>query len=162
MIIRLETPVDFAGIRALEEGAFPTPAEANLVDRLRADGDVAFSLAAILEGAIVGHAMFSRMRAPEEALGLGPVAVAAGCRRRGIAANLIRDGLRRARKAGWQAVFVLGDTAYYGRFGFEASFASGFRSPHAGPHLMGLALQNDALPSRHGALEYPAAFEDLG
>jgi putative acetyltransferase len=162
MIIRLETPADFAGIRAVEQEAFPTPAEADLVERLRADGDAVFSLAAILDGAIVGHAMFSKMREPAGALGLGPVAVAASHRKRGIAASLIRDGLRRAKKAEWKAVFVLGDNAYYGRFGFDASLASGFTSLYAGPHLMGLALRSEGFAFKDGALEYPAAFEALG
>ncbi len=160
--IRIETPADFAGIRAVEKAAFPTQAEADLIDRLRADGDAVFSLVALLDNGIIGHAVFSRMRAPFGTLGLGPVAVMAQHRRKGIAANLIREGLRRAREDGWKGVFVLGDPAYYGRFGFDVSLAAGFTSPYAGPHLMAVALQSDGLPSRDGSLEYAAAFAGLG
>lgn len=158
MNIRTETTSDIAGIRIVEEEGFPTRSEADLVDRLRADGAVVLSLVAVLNDNIVGHAMFSRMRAPAGTLGLGPVAVLKLHRRKGVAAGLIREGLRRAREDGWKGVFALGNPAYYGRFGFDTSLAARFTSPYAGPHLMALALQDDGLPLREGSLEYPTAF----
>lgn len=82
--------------------------------------------------------MFSRMQAPRGSLGLGPVAVLSAHRRRGVAASLIRKGLAQSKADGWAAVFVLGDPAYYGRFGFSPTLAAGFTSTYAGPHLMGL------------------------
>ncbi len=161
MNIRLETEADLLGIRAIEEQAFSTRMEADLVDRLRADGDLVFSLVALVDDAIVGHAVFSRMRMPAATLGLGPVAVLTRHRRRGIAANLIREGLRRAREEGWKGVFVVGNADYYSRFGFDSALAAGFASLYAGPHLLALALQSDGLPSDAGSLEYPAAFAAL-
>jgi len=161
MDIRIETAADLAGIRSVEEDAFPTPSEADLVDRLRADGDVVFSLVAVHEGQIVGHVMFSRMRTPPETLGLGPVAVLMPYRRKGIAASLIREGLRRATEKGWKGVFVLGDPAYYCRFGFDAALAAGFASSYSGPHLQALALQSEGLPVQKGSLEYPSEFAAL-
>lgn len=121
-----------------------------------------FSLVAVAGGALVGHVMFSRMERPDRALGLAPVAVAAAWRRRGTAAILIGEGISRAGADGWASVFVLGDPAYYGRFGFDASLADGFASPYAGPHLMALALGTDALAARSGELRYPRAFAALG
>jgi putative acetyltransferase len=161
MDIRIETARDFADIRAVEEEAFPTRSEADLVDRLRADGDAVLSLVAILENQIVGHVMFSKMRTPPKTLALGPVAVLTPHRRKGIAADLIRAGLKHVQEKGWQGVFVLGDPKYYRRFGFDAALASGFTSPYAGPHLMALALQTDGLCARKGSLEYPPAFAAL-
>ena len=161
MDIRIETAADFVGIRGVEEDAFPTPSEADLIDQLRIDGDVVFSLVAVQESEIVGHVMLSRMRTPPETLGLGPVAVSTPHRRNGIAASLIREGLRRATEKGWKGVFVLGDPAYYCRFGFDAALAAGFTSPYSGPHLLALALQRDGLPIQKGSLEYPAAFATL-
>jgi putative acetyltransferase len=161
MDIRTEKPADIAGIRSVEEEAFPTRSEADLVDRLRTDGDAVFSLVAIHEDEIVGHVMLSRMRTPPETLGLGPVAVLTPHRRNGIAASLIREGLRCATEKGWKGVFVLGDPAYYCRFGFDPALASGFTSPYSGPHLLALALQSDGLPTQKGSLEYPAAFATL-
>jgi putative acetyltransferase len=161
MEIRLETASDFVGIRSVEEEAFPTRAEADLVDRLRTDGDAIFSLVAVHQNEIVGHIMLSRMRTPPQTLGLGPVAVLTPHRRNGIAASLIREGLRSATEKGWKAVFVLGDPGYYCRFGFDAALAAGFTSPYSGPHLLALALQQDALPVQKGRLEYPTAFATL-
>jgi putative acetyltransferase len=159
--IRTETPADIAGIRLVEAEAFPTHAEGDLVDRLREDGSAVLSLIAVLDRQIIGHAMFSRMQEPRGSLGLGPVAVLSAHRRRGVAAGLIREGLSRAKADGWAAVFVLGDPAYYGRFGFSPALAAGFGSPYAGPHLMGLELQADSLKVRTGSLRYPQAFADL-
>jgi putative acetyltransferase len=82
--------------------------------------------------------------------------------RTGIGSLLIRDGLARSRAAAWVGVFVLGDPAYYRRFGFRAERASGFASPYAGPHLMALALGRGDLPARRGSIRYAPAFASLG
>jgi putative acetyltransferase len=160
--IRIETSADLASIRSVEMEAFPTHAEADLVDRLREDRDSVLSLVAILDCEVIGHTMFSRMQAPRDSLGLGPVAVLSAHRRRGVAAALIREGMSRAKASGWAAIFVLGDPAYYGRFGFSPALAAGFTSPFAGPHLMGFELQSDCLKPRTGVLFYPRAFAGLG
>lgn len=162
MIIREEAPGDRAAIRAVVEAAFPEPAEARLVERLRADGDAVFSLVAIEDGIIVGHVMFSKMTGPFRALGLGPVAVVPGRQRAGIGSRLIREGLARARADGWEGVFVLGDPNYYRRFGFDAETAAGFASPYAGPYLMALALDGEHLPASTGKIDYAPAFGALG
>jgi putative acetyltransferase len=161
MRLRAELPSDRDGIRKLLRLRFPAPAEAELVDRLRADGEVAISLIAEESDGIMGHVLFSRMSAPFPALGLAPVAVDPAWRRQGIAARLIEDGLAKARDTGWRAVFVLGDPAYYRRFGFDVGLAAGFSSPYAGPHFMVRAL-TDALPALAGSVDYPKAFAALG
>ncbi|HEU5453123.1 MAG TPA: N-acetyltransferase [Terriglobales bacterium] len=158
MIVRGEEPQDVDGVRAVHLASFPTSAEADLVQQLDADGDVVFSLVAVHDERIVGHALFSRMRTPPQSLGLAPVAVLPDFRRRGIAEALIREGLRQAQAQDWQAVFVLGGE-YYRRFGFDPALAAGFASVYAGPHLMALAL-HPGMP-RHGSLEYARAFEAL-
>ena len=159
--IRPETAEDRDAVRSLVAAAFPTRAEAGLVDRLRADGDAVYSLVATEGGAVVGHVLFSRMTAPFRALGLAPVSTAAGHRRQGIAARLIAEGLVRARRDGWAGVFVLGDPAYYGRFGFDVALAAGFASPYAGGHFMALTL-GAAPPTLAGAVAYASAFAALG
>jgi putative acetyltransferase len=146
MEIRGETPSDCDGIRRVQLEAFPSEAEADLVDRLRQDGAV-ISLVAFRDGAVLGHVMFSRMQAPAGTLGLGPVAVLRAHRRLGIAATLVNEGLALARACGWSAVFVLGDPAYYRRFGFDPVLAEGFATPYASQHLMGLELEPGRSPS---------------
>ena len=161
MKIRLETVSDAPAVHALLTEAFPTDAEAMLVARLRADGDIVLSLVAEAEDSVIGHVLFSRMSAPFRALGLAPVAVVPRWQGQGIAARLIRDGLARAGSAGWEAVFVLGDPAYYNRFGFDAASAAEFQSPYAGPYFLLRKLVAD-LPTLSGPVEYAPAFAGLG
>jgi putative acetyltransferase len=158
--IREERPEDRAAIRAVVEAAFGQALEADLVDRLRADGDSVISLVADEDGAVVGHVLFSRMQAPFRALGLAPVSVAPDRQRSGIGGRLIHDGLDRARRDGWQAAIVLGDPSYYRRFGFDPALAEGFSSPYAGPYLMAMPL-GDAMPTKSGRLDYAPAFAGL-
>lgn len=151
-----------AAIRMLHAGAFPSSAEADLVDRLRAEGDAEISLVALDADRVVGHVLLSRMTAPFRALGLAPVAVEAEFRQRGVAARLIGEAIRRARSDGWDAIFVLGDPAYYERFGFSAAAATPFESRYAGPGLMALVLDGNGLPIRSGRVAYAPAFSALG
>jgi putative acetyltransferase len=162
MFVGEEQECHHPAVRQLHIDAFPTPAEANLVEQLRRSGDAIISLVVVEEERVVGHAMFSAMRAPFKALGLGPVSVAPDKRRLGVAAEMISQGIARARAEHWDAIFVLGSPAYYSRFGFSAGAASGFVSPYAGPHLMVLALGDTGLAPRSGRIDYPPAFAALG
>ena len=131
-----------------------------LIDQLRADGDAEISLVAIDDGVIAGHVIFSRMTAGFRALGLGPVAVLPAQQRSGIGSLLIKQGLKQAQAGNWEIVFVLGDPAYYRRFGFDPTLASGFTSPYAGPHLMALGL-TQPMPRLSGKVDYASAFAAL-
>lgn len=161
MSIVPEAAAHHASVRALLLAAFPTGAEADLVDRLRADGDVAIARVALSGDDIVGHIVLSRMDAPFPALGLAPLAVRADRQGQAVGSRLIETALDEARAEGFDAVFVLGDPAYYGRFGFSAAAAEGFDSPYAGPFFMVVPLGRDALPVRTGRVAYAAAFADL-
>jgi putative acetyltransferase len=102
------------------------------------------------------------MAAPFRALGLGPIAVRPDRQRRGIARRLIEAGLARAAADGWQAVFLLGNPAFYERFGFSVALAAGFSSPYVGPHFMVRPLGDEPLPTLAGRVEYAPAFGRLG
>lgn len=160
MLIEPETPDHERAIRSLLLAAFPTAVEADLVDRLRRDGDIAISLVATSDGSVMGYVALSRMTAPTKALGLGPLAVAASHQRQGIGGSLIRTGITQAEGGGLETIFVLGDPAYYGRFGFSLSAAEAFDSPYAGPYFMALSLGAAALPGA-GPADYAPAFRDL-
>jgi putative acetyltransferase len=162
MIVRSEMPADVAAIRAVEEAAFRQPAEAQLVDDLRDAGDSIFSLVAVEGETVIGHVMLSRLKAPFPALALAPVAVRPERQRSGVGSQLIREGIARAEAAGWLGIFVLGDPAFYRRFGFDAGKASGFISPYAGPHLMALPLGRNELPTDAGSMQHAPAFAKLG
>ena len=146
--------------------AFPSSAEADLVERLRGDFDSVISLAAEQSGEIVGHIMLSRMNVSGggrawRALGLGPVAVLPGAQGGGAGSELIRGALGIAKATGEELVFVLGEPDYYRRFGFRAETAAPFASPYSGPFLMALALTDRPLPES-GTAEYAPAFGALG
>ena len=157
--IRLETDGDRKGIARLLLAAFPTSLETRLVEQLRKDGDVVFSLVAAEASDVIGHALFSRLRLPDGALSLAPVAVAEHRRRRGIAAVMIEAGLERGRAEGWAATVVLGDPSYYRRFGFTRQAVRGISCQYAGTSLMGLALSGGGLEGPR--IEYAAAFSSI-
>ena len=159
--ITSEEQADIAAIHQLVAAAFQRSDEANLVDRLRMNGECVISLVALDGAEIIGHALFSKMAAPFLALGLAPVSVKPIRQRAGIGSQLIRVGLDRARQAGWQAVFVLGDPKYYRRFGFDPDLASAFSCRYSGPNLMALALTTD-LPTSEGVIEYAPVFHSFG
>jgi putative acetyltransferase len=164
--VRAAEPRDAAAIRAVHVAAFPTPGEADLVEALAREGDAIISLVAERDGEILGHVLLSRMavsggRRTYRALGLAPVAVLPGAQRKGVGSALVRTALNKAVVAGEELVFVLGDPAYYGRFGFAAACAAPFASPYAGPHLMALSLRDDLALPRAGRAEYARAFADL-
>jgi putative acetyltransferase len=159
MRLRAESPGDRAQVRAVVAGAFSQPDEADLVARLTADGDVVVSMVAEDGGEIIGHVLLSGMQAPFLALGLAPVSVIPTRQGAGVGSALIREAIRLAREAGYAAIFVLGDQAYYGRFGFDVDAARGFASPYAGDHFAVLEL--GPLRVREGAVDYAPAFAAL-
>ena len=133
---------------------------------LAADGDLVISMVAVAAEKVVGHVALSRMSvfadgAAVRALGLGPVAVVPERQRSGIGAALIEAGLEEAARAGVEIVFVLGEPAYYSRFGFDAAGARPFASPYAGPYFMALTL-TDMVAAREGRADYAPAFARLG
>jgi putative acetyltransferase len=166
MRVRPAEPGDEAGIRAVHLAAFPTALEADLVEALDRDGDAVVSLVADGADGIAGHVMLSRMRVEGDgrtwrALGLGPVAVRPGDQGIGIGAALIDGALAIARATGEALVFVLGEPAYYARFGFSAEAAAPFDSPYAGPYFMALALQAGFVPPAAGKADYARAFSSV-
>lgn len=131
-----------------------------IVERLRGTGALAGSLVAIVDGTLVGHVVFSPV-AIDGAIGvwfgLGPVSVDAGHQSRGIGSTLIRqvlDGLRSRAAAG---CVVLGDPAYYRRFGFEQDGGLRYEGPPP-DHFMRLALNDDQPPPSR--VEYAPAFSE--
>lgn len=160
MEIRPETPADRPALYRLIAQAFGRPDEADLVMRLRRSGVVGLSLVAADGPRLVGQALCSVIGGPMRALALAPVSVAPDRQGEGIARTLIRATLAEARAARWQAVFVLGNPDFYGRYGFDTAAAAGFDCPYAGPYFMVAALE-PVLPVRSGWLAYPAAFAGL-
>jgi putative acetyltransferase len=159
-MIRAATPEDHAAIRAVNVAAFPSPAEAAIVDRLRADGDVLIELVAERGPMILGHIMFSRLKADRPGLyaALGPMSVLPDLQRSGLGSQLVRAGLQACQELDVDAIMVLGHPDYYPRFGFSAETAAPVASVYAGsPAFMAQELTSGALGAPV-SLAYPQAF----
>jgi putative acetyltransferase len=162
LAIRDETPADVAAIHDVEGRAFDRAGEADLVDRLRADGALAVSLVAELDGRVVGHVAFSPVAidGARAVVGLGPVAVVPPLQTCAIGARLIEEGLARARERGARAAVVLGHPDYYPRFGFVRSTHFGIRYPNVPAEaFMAAEVAPGALEDARGVVRYHPAFD---
>ncbi len=127
MYIRIERPRDAEAIHSMTVSAFQTVpygdgSEGRVIDALRDAGALTLSLVAEEGGHIIGQATFSPVMIDARAgpwFGLGPVAVLPQRKHQGTGSALIREGLRRIKEAGAELCVLLGDPAYYSRFGFE-------------------------------------------
>ena len=128
LTIREEQPGDIASIHALTRAAFAKAKqsdgnEQDIIDALRADGDLTLSLVATnMDEAIVGHIAFSPVAISDGTkgwYGAGPVSVMPTRQRTGIGSELAEDGIERLRKIGAKGIVLLGDPGYYDRFGFS-------------------------------------------
>jgi putative acetyltransferase len=147
MQIRPETPADFAAIRAINVAAFlhhpySRQTEHLIVEALREAGAMTLSLVAevgVGEGAellpeecvlskpgeplraVAGHIAFSQATFDGAFHGFymaGPLAVMPVLQKRGIGSALVRESLARMQSLGAAGVVLVGDPAYYTRFGF--------------------------------------------
>ncbi len=142
MLIRRETPQDVDATGAVTTAAFrprpdaPEPAETALVSSLRQeDGWLpALSLVAVADDAVIGHVVCSRGFVDDTpALGLGPISVLPDRQGGGVGHALMHSVLGAADATDEPLVALLGDPAFYRRFGFVA--ASG---PAYGTHSLGV------------------------
>jgi putative acetyltransferase len=161
-MIRETMPSDYAAVRALLRQTFPGDEEADLVERLRADGDVLVELVQATGVDLRGHILFSRLAIERDdetlaAAALAPVAVLPAFQRKGIGAELIRAGKAHCAALGMKAIVVLGDTDYYPQFGFSAQAAESLQASFSGPHFMALELSAGALRGG-GNVRYAKAF----
>jgi putative acetyltransferase len=166
LVVRAEQPEDRAAVREILCGAFPSEAEADLVDALRGRTTPQVSLVAVApDGAVVGHIFFTpvAIEGVASALGLAPVAVSSERQRGGVGGALIQEGLRACREAGAQLVVLLGDPDYYPRFGFTPAWDHGlyYGEPGPNPAFQVQALVPGALDAAHGEVRYHSAFDGL-
>lgn len=161
-ILRPEKPADKAAIYAVTEAAFRDMEfsdgdEQDLVDRLRSDGDLTFSLVAEDEDGIIGHIAFSPVTISDGAsdwYGLGPVSVTPPLQRSGIGTALIERGLADMREIGARGIVLLGNPAYYSRFGFVADPT--LRYPGPPPEYFQALVLDGEMPE--GTVAYAPAF----
>ena len=163
MIIRAETPDDEHAIHRVTKAAFTNVShtrgmEAQIVCKLRKDGDLRLSIVAEVNGKIVGHVAFSPITVAgrhDDWFGLGPVAVRPDMQRRGIGSALVTCGLTELRAAGAKGCALVGKPRFYKRFGFKSDGMIVFRGLPA--RLVQRLVFVGDIPS--GVLAYAPAFD---
>ena len=163
---RMETPGDEPGIFQVHKQAFGRETESLLLDRLRESGDLFLSmLVDTADGKIIGHVGFSPVKLKEDsaanALVLAPVAVLPEWQGQGIGTRLIRAALVGLERQSVGRVFVVGEPAYFERFGFSSDQAAGFHSQNSGPNFLALNLSSGMDKNSTGTLIYSPAFTEL-
>lgn len=162
MEIRPESPADAEAVSILVEAAFANAdhsdgTEAAIVGRLREAGALAVSLVAADHIGIIGHVALSPVTidgADPGWLGLGPIAVKPDRQGQGVGSALMREALDRAKALGAKGCVVLGEPAYYGRFGFIAD--PRLRYPGPPPEYFQALAFGEEVPS--GDVAYHRAF----
>ncbi|KWC67156.1 GNAT family N-acetyltransferase [Burkholderia ubonensis] len=169
--LRDERASDVAAVARVIAAAFAAAPqhgqfEQRIVDALRADGCLSVSLVAERDERIIGHVAFSPVTIRTVGTigdggesgwyGLAPLAVLPDCRRQSVGAGLVRTGLDALRRLGARGCVVLGEPAYYARFGF--GHAGDIVFPQAPPEFLMVLPFDAAAPSPAGEVRYHASF----
>ena len=167
--IRPELPVDLDQIHELHREAFRGPAEAELVDAIRAGADFLpeLSLVAVAaDGSVLGHVLVSRVgfepdgAGPRrDALALAPLAVLPPHAGRGIGSALTNEALAVADLRDEALIAVLGAPSFYERFGFEPAAYLAVRSPYDDAGDAYQVRPIGGRPVEPGTVIYPPMFE---
>ncbi|MEQ8315553.1 MAG: N-acetyltransferase [Gammaproteobacteria bacterium] len=165
--IRNEESPDREKIYRINLAAFPTDAEAKLVDQLRLRADLCISLVAARHDDLIGHLMLSPVTLDSATdlnlMGLAPMAVLPEMQNQGIGSLLVTAGLQRCQELGIGAVVVLGHPQYYPSFGFVPASQFGISSHYDVPDevFMAQELIPDYLAHHSGKISYHPAFAEL-
>jgi predicted N-acetyltransferase YhbS len=167
MRIELELSADADPIDRLLDHAFGAKRRAKTVYRLRQGVQPLHDLCFVArsdsgnekglsDAALIGSIRYwpIMIGASVPALLLGPVAINPDHRGQGVGTTLIRHSLEAARKTGHGIVILVGDAAYYQRFGFQRLDGDALTMP--GPvdpeRFLGLCLKPGALEGVRGML----------
>lgn len=179
-MIRKETPGDYDQVRQVVQSAFPFRLELGhhdfnewiVIERTRGSQDYIpeLSLVAEVDGAVVGHILFTPMKIKGDAgcfdsLALAPVSVHQDFQNRGIGTQLCRAGIETAKQLGYKSMVVMGHPGYYPRFGFKP--ASGWRIGMTADCnddcLFAMELAEGGLAGVNGIVEYcPSFYNEKG
>ncbi|MBS0295566.1 MAG: N-acetyltransferase [Proteobacteria bacterium] len=121
VIIDLETPFDRAAVDAIVDAAFGPGRFAKTAERLREGAEPLADCTFVAReaGKVVGTVRLWPVVIGETRIAfLGPIAVQGGRRREGLGAQLVERACAAAEAAGLPGVLLVGDTPYFGRFGF--------------------------------------------
>ncbi|HEY5105133.1 MAG TPA: N-acetyltransferase [Caulobacteraceae bacterium] len=155
---RPERPEDGPVVEALVDAAFGPGRYAKAAERLREGNHPLLQLSPI---AWSGDEAVGCVRLWPIAIGqapgllLGPIAVANTWRKRGVGEDLVGWACEAAQRAGQAVVLLVGDEAYFGRFGFLAAPAR--RTIMPGPVDRGRVLARFLRADSAGVLDGPVS-----
>ena len=151
--LRHETPDDIAAIEAVTTAAFAdaphtSHTEQFIVRALRAANELTLSIVAETLNQIVGHVALSPVTITDAHghktsgwHGLGPISVLPQRQGQGIGSRLMQQALTELQTMQAAGCVLLGEPAYYARFGFQA---------HAGLQLLGVPPGYFMVRALHG------------
>ncbi len=163
IIIRREEATDIDNITQLTQSSFQdisysTHTEQFIINALRRHNQLTISLVAIKRNTLVGHVAISPITLSSGTpawYGLGPVSVLLEHQRQGIGSKLIRAALAELQRLGGQGCVVLGNSSFYGRFGFKVT--STLHLPGVPREYFQALLLGEELPI--GTVRYHQAFD---
>ena len=165
-MIRSERSSDIAAIGELLTNAFGSTEESLLVEDLRNSSNFIsdFSLVSIEGDLLSGYLLLFPIKIKYQdqetpSLALAPMAVLPEKQRQGYGSALVKEGLARARSAGWGSIIVVGHPDYYPKFGFELANKWNLSCPFDLPTEVFMALElkkGSIIPN--GYVEYPDPF----
>lgn len=165
--IRSEKPQDYEQVFELTRLAFEKAEHTDgdehyLLGRLRkCEAFIPeLSLVAEKDGVIVGHIMFTKLKAGSKTLlTLAPVSVLPNCQGEGIGAMLIKEGHKIAQALGYEYSVLIGHPTYYPRFGYENAANFGIKAPFELPEGVFMAFNLQGKNTMINAtIEYPKEF----
>lgn len=166
MEIRPFVPDDLPKVCSLLIAVFPADDEAQLVSDLHKNNRLVFPLVGVDRECVVGFNCFSPVtteRGHAKGLGLGPVAVTKTLQGKGLGRGLIEKGIEHCRNASYDFIVVLGDPAYYSRFGFVTASEHGLQNEYGvDTEFMVIELTVGTLKEIGGLVKYCDEFGRFG
>lgn len=142
--IEAETPADAEGVEALVMAAFGPGRFAKTAERLREGSQAAVGFVARMDGRVIGSVRLWPVTVGETAaLFLGPIAVDADRRSDGLGAELVQACLEQARTMPVGGVLLVGDAAYFEKFGFVGAPEAILPGPVDRRRVLWLATQDE-------------------
>ncbi len=173
VLVRRETSQDIAAVRLIQAAAFrkpepetlTEPIEVWLLDELRACTGwlPQYSLVVEQDNTVIAHGVCTRGQVGGiRALGLGPIGVQPDFQHQGAGSALMHALVGGADASGELFIALLGNPAYYSRFGFVASTDHGIESPDPGwgPFFQVRTL-SAYQPTMTGQFSYAEPFQRL-
>jgi putative acetyltransferase len=153
--------IDKVTVEAFRNAPHTDHTEQYIVKALRNTGALTISLVAELDGEVVGHVAISPVSLSDGTkhwYGLGPISVVPKLQGAGIGTQLMQVVLGKLKSLGASGCVLLGDPAYYKRFGFRPE--PGLVLPDVPAEYFQVLSFGEPIPQ--GLVSYCAAFSATG